>query len=180
VPAPVGIALRKQGLQWMHRERHALRNLEMDPTIPGQPKRLFRWLWEELDQQPGELVITHRELALELGRARSSVAEWMLPLKAAGLIRVRDQDTRRGTLSIQVFRPNPGPGWQPAETDRQIRLPLDGARREASTKPDTLRPAVGFRQRNPTPKIIYCARARVTTVTTKKKFRRLRLCHCRG
>jgi len=125
----------------MH-QYHPLRNLDRDPTISGQPKRLFRWLAEEARWKiGGEVIITRRQLGIELGRARTTVIEWEDELVKAGMLKITIED--HGKIRYQILSFFPGTGWDTSSPDPQTLFyfaietrALDC--REPSTKPDRL------------------------------------------
>ena len=117
---------------------HPLATMERDIGLPGQSKRLFRWLCEEAGLLYGwplegaKLRITMRELGGLLGRARSSVAEWIVPLVEAGMLAVEDEQSERtrrkhGTNGVKIFKIvslRPGDGWKVRPANRQYKFPF--------------------------------------------------------
>ncbi len=133
--------------------RHPLSRLERDRDIPGQPKRLFRFLCEEAGLLEGKNVVgqviitTWAKIAIELGRARTSAHEWTSKLIEAGLLRVDDEEQARtkrrqgksGKKRFTILSLCPGDGWDQLPLDPQQKISFsDGANcRERLTEPDT-------------------------------------------
>jgi hypothetical protein len=112
--------------------------LERKKLLAAQPKRLFRYVCEELGLLQGEnvvgktLITKWATIAEDLGRSRSTAHEWGPPLVEAGLLRIEDDDQARttvpqeknGKVRFTVLSLYPGDGWYQEQADSQIRFAI--------------------------------------------------------
>ena len=136
------------------------------------------------------IVVTTKRIAFDFGVERKTVEGWLEKLQEYGLVEVVDRDSAGGR-SICTSSTHGRIGREP-RPDPQQRLDFGSAKRPGicdvktpsrlgicDAKTPSRQPALGFTTpKSPAGDNITRA-ARVTTVTTKKKFLRLRLCHCR-
>ncbi len=98
---------------------HPLKFVEMNKKLSNGPKRLFRWVCEDVHYKIGSVVeISRSELGRELGRARPTVIEWEPPLVEAGLLEILE-DEKNGTVKYKLLSFFPGIGWNTPPSDSQ-------------------------------------------------------------
>ncbi len=122
-----------------HTEWDTLQPLRRDTAVGPAAKLCFEWLWHYAGGRPGYLVVNCKMIAYELGRDRSSAANWLSALEKHGLIEIVDRDKRRGALHVYVYHPNPGD--RPARPDPQGRLPFEAP--DVSGAPEDTKPHDG-------------------------------------
>ena len=112
-----------------------------DPIIGPATKWVFYWLWRHAGGRPGQLSITTRMIATDLGRSARAVSHCIAELEKHQLIEITDRD-RRGVIYVYVYRPNPGGAETTRPADPQRLLPLQpddrlgGSQTKPSTAPD--------------------------------------------